>query len=181
MWGLDSFFADTVDGSWGCGGGGLSEGAEKFIPMGEKRTQRLKPHCRYVACGTAEAVPLSEADFFQHPLQQRQRQSDGLRVLHSHPSQRTRWMGHPCGIGWLGEGGGVWGGGWGDRALATAWLGGGGAGLFASHGGGTGRRHCGGYRQLDGHGYGVCRGGVVAKAQVEARLWRGGEAGARCR
>ena len=43
---------------------GAEEGAEK-MPRGPKSVpQRLKPHCKQSSFGTAEAVPLSETDFF---------------------------------------------------------------------------------------------------------------------
>ena len=42
----------------------LEEGAEKVCGTRKGRPQRLKPYCKDSAYGTAEAVPLSKADFF---------------------------------------------------------------------------------------------------------------------
>jgi len=43
---------------------GAKENAEKGDATNQNVPQRLKPHCKCVTCGTAEAVPLSKTDFF---------------------------------------------------------------------------------------------------------------------
>jgi hypothetical protein len=40
------------------------EAAEKVASWRKSVPQRLKPHCKCMTCGTAEAVPLSKTDFF---------------------------------------------------------------------------------------------------------------------
>jgi hypothetical protein len=43
---------------------GLKRVLKKVAREANSVPQRLKPHCKHDACGTAEAVPLSKADFF---------------------------------------------------------------------------------------------------------------------
>ena len=52
------------------------EGAEKVASWRKSVPQRLKPHCKCVTCGTAEAVPLSKTDFFSTLF----RLSSGLKL-----------------------------------------------------------------------------------------------------
>jgi hypothetical protein len=50
---------------------GAKEGAEKGGAANQNVPQGLKPHCKQNTSGTAEAVPLSKADFFSTPSKAR--------------------------------------------------------------------------------------------------------------